>query len=108
MIGNIGRAVSKKGNECRFHLPQLPCEEINVRYNTENMENIISGESTGTIARWNLHDRQHVNVCSYDVQTERKPWDVFFNTNNPHVSNIFGYNNSVSMGTINTLYYCTL
>jgi len=35
-------------------------------------------------------------------------WDVFVNTNNPTVSNIFGYNNNVCIGSINTLYYCTL
>jgi hypothetical protein len=49
-----------------------------------------------------------MNVCSYDIQTERQPWDVFVNTNHPIVSSIFGYNNNVSVGSINTLYYCTL
>ena len=102
------KSCFKKGNECRFHLPQVPCSELTIRYNTENIEDIISGKSTESAGRWYFHDGQYMNVCSYDIQTERQPWDVFVNTNNPIVSNIFGYNNNVSMGSINTLYYCTL
>jgi len=102
------KSCFKKGNECRFHLPQMPCEDINIRFNTDNIDDVISGRQPDTAARWYLHDGQYVNVCSYDVQTERKPWDLFVNTNNPYVSKIFGYNNNVSMGSISTLYYCTL
>ncbi len=34
--------------------------------------------------------------------------DAFVNTNNPVVSKVFGYNNNVCTGSINTLFYCTL
>jgi hypothetical protein len=102
------KSCFKKGNECRFHLPQLPYCELTVQYNTENVEDIISGKSTENAAKWYFHDGQYTNVCSYDIQTERQSLDVFVNTNHPIVSTIFGYNSHVSMESINTLYYCTL
>jgi len=102
------KSCFKKGSECRFHLPQVPCIELNVRYNTDNLDNVISGKSIDSAGKWYFHDGKYMNVCGYDIQSERKPWDVFVNPHNPCVANIFGYNNNVSLGSINTLYYCTL
>jgi hypothetical protein len=59
-------------------------------------------------SKWYHHDGSNHYVCSYDVISKRNPWDVFVNTNNPTVSRIIGYNNNICMGSINTLYYCTL
>jgi len=98
----------KKGNECRFHLPRKPNEVFSIQYNTDNVDHLGNNNSTGCTSKWYHHDGTYHNVCSYEIQSHRKPWDVFVNTNNPTVSNIFGYNNNVCIGSINTLYYCTL
>jgi len=42
------------------------------------------------------------------METTRDIADVFLNTNNPVVSQIFGYNNNVAMGNRNCIYYVTL
>jgi hypothetical protein len=41
-------------------------------------------------------------------ETKRDIADVFLNTNNPVVSQIFGYINNVAMGNHNCIYYVTL
>jgi hypothetical protein len=60
------------------------------------------------VSKWYHHDGSYHNVCSYEVLPKRECWDVFVNTNNQIVSDLFGYNNNICMGSISTLYYCTL
>jgi hypothetical protein len=60
------------------------------------------------MCNWYHHDGLKHKVCSYEVVPQRDDWDVFVNTNNDTVSRLFGYNNNVTMGSINLLYYCTL
>jgi len=102
------RSCFKKGTECRFNLPQLQCEELKVSYNTDNINDLLRGISASESTKWFYVDGTHSNVCSYEIQPMRKPWDVFVNTHHPKVSELLGYNNNVCMGSINTLYYCTL
>jgi hypothetical protein len=50
------KSCYKKGNECRFHLPQMPCDEISLRYNADSIEDAVCGKSLGTTSKWYLHD----------------------------------------------------
>ena len=100
----------KKSKECRFHIPHKPYHELSIQLNEVDMDILQSNNAVAGISRskWHSHDGSHHYVCSYDILAQRKPWDVFVNTNNPIVSKILGYNNNICMGSINTLYYCTL
>ncbi|MFN9654790.1 MAG: AAA family ATPase, partial [Dolichospermum sp.] len=98
----------KKGNECRFHIPKKPCERLCIDFATNNIEGVVNDDPSTTKSYWYHHDGTHHNVCSYDICTKRQAWDVFVNTNNPSTTKIFGYNNNICIGNINTLYYCTL
>jgi hypothetical protein len=102
------KSCFKKGVECRFHIPQKPCDTTNVLYKNDDADNLFFGLPSQSSAKWYHHDGTFHNVCGYEIQPKRKPWDAFVNTNNPVVSKVFGYNNNVCMGSINTLFYCTL
>jgi hypothetical protein len=73
----------KKSNECRFHYPRMI---------QDNYELIVDSNTD----------------VSFSMETKRDIADVFFNTNNPVVSQLFGYNNNVAMGNRNCIYYVTL
>jgi hypothetical protein len=92
----------KKSKECRFHIPHKPQEQLSITIDDQTTTHVDSK------TKWFLHDGLHYSVCSYDILPKRQPWDFFVNTNNPIVSRIIGYNNNICMGSINTLYYCTL
>jgi hypothetical protein len=92
----------KKSKECRFHIPHKPQEQLSITIDDQTTTHVDSK------TKWFLHDGLHYSVCAYDILPKRQPWDVFVNTNNPIVSRIIGYNNNICMGSINTLYYCTL
>jgi hypothetical protein len=48
-------------------------------------------------------------VCyPFSMEPKRSLPDVFLNTNNSTVSEIYGYNNNVAMGNRNCIYYVTL
>jgi hypothetical protein len=98
----------KKGNDCRFHIPKKPCESLCIDFATNNIEGVVNDDPSTTKSYWYHHDGTHHNVCSFDICTKRQAWDVFVNTNNPSTTKIFGYNNNICIGNINTLYYCTL
>ena len=102
------KACFKKGNECRFHIPHKPCEDLSVTYKAENLEDMICGMVSGKTSKWYHHNGSHHNVCGYEIQPKRKSWDVFLNTNSPVITNVLGYNSNICMGSINTLFYCTL
>ena len=102
------KACFKKGNECRFHIPFKPCNTLKLTYKSEDVEGMVSGISSDSSCKWYHLDGSYHNICSYDIQTKRDLWDVFVNTNNPVITEIFGYNNNICMGSINTLFYCTL
>ncbi len=42
------------------------------------------------------------------MESKRALPDVFLNTNNPIISEVFGFNNNVTMGNRNCIYYVTL
>jgi len=42
------------------------------------------------------------------MENKRALPDVFLNTNNPIISEVFGFNNNVTMGNRNCIYYVTL
>jgi hypothetical protein len=98
----------KKSNECRFHIPQQPCTSLTFHFGEGCEEELLSDDPSSSFSKWYHLDGSYHNVCSYDVLSKRDPWDVFVNTNNPTVTGLFGYNNNICMGSINTLYYCTL
>ena len=102
------KSCFKKGVECRFHIPQKPCETTTVLYKSDDLDNLLQGLRSQCNAKWYHHDGTFHKVCGFEIQPKRKPWDAFVNINNPVVSKVFGYNNNVCMGSINTLFYCTL
>ncbi len=42
------------------------------------------------------------------MESKRASPDVFLNTNNPIISEVFGFNNNVTIGNRNCIYYVTL
>jgi hypothetical protein len=42
------------------------------------------------------------------MESKRALPDVFLNTNNPIISEVLGFNNNVTMGNMNCIYYVTL
>ncbi len=61
-------------------------------------------------SKWfSVVDGEQFTLCyPFTMQTKRHVSDLYLNTNNPIVSNIFGYNNNVTMGKRNCIYYVTL
>jgi hypothetical protein len=89
----------KKTDECRFTFPK--------KIQTDN-EIVVDWSSEPT--KWfSIVDGEQDTLCyPFTMQTKRHVSDLFLNTNNPIVSNIFGYNNNVTMGNRNCIYYVTL
>jgi hypothetical protein len=97
----------KKNNKCWFHLPQKPYQDFYCSYKGDP-NNLFYNETLNTTVKWYYISGQWKPMCNFEVKMYRQPWDVFVNDNNPVVTNIFGYNNNVCMGSINTLFYFTL
>ena len=89
----------KKGEECRFHYPKYIHEsnEVNIDYKVE--------ASTWFSSYGNGNNK----LCfPFTLDPRRELPDVYLNTHNVTVSEIFGYNNNVAMGNRNCIYYVTL
>ena len=113
------KACFKKSNECRFHIPHKPCQELTLSFHDENYFDNLSDDihhedcnfdngTSNVMSNWYHYDGTRHKVCSYEVEPKRDEWDVFVNTNNSTVTRMFGYNNNITIGSISLLYYCTL
>ena len=98
----------KKGNECRFNIPHMPSNKLLIQYSEANEDKLFSERPSSLVSKWYNIDGTYQRVCSYEMIPKREFWDVFVNTNNSIVSGVLGYNNNICIGSINTLYYCTL
>jgi len=67
-------------------------------------------DSNSDVSTWSsaLGHGENAECYPFSMETKRDITDVFLNTNNPVVSQIFGYNNNVAMGNHNCIYYVTL
>jgi hypothetical protein len=87
----------KKSNECRFNIPHKPSDKLAIEYSENCEEKLFSDHPSSLVSKWYHHDGSYHNVCSYEVLPKRECWDVFVNTNNIIVSELFGYNNNICM-----------
>jgi hypothetical protein len=89
----------KKSDECRFSYPRQITEEfgLQIDFNTEPTTWFTS-----------LGNNKNYSCHAFTMMTRRHMADLFLNTNNPVVSNIFGFNNNVNMGNRNCIFYVTL
>ena len=89
----------KKSDECRFSYPRAKKEDFGMTINFES-------EPTTWYTSYGKH-KSH--LChAFTMEPRRHLTDMFLNTNNPVVSNIFGFNNNVAMGNRNCIFYATL
>jgi hypothetical protein len=67
----------------------------------DNYELIV--DSNSDVSTWHstLGHGENAECYPFLMETRRDIADVFLNTNNPVVSQIFGYNNNVAMGNRN-------
>jgi len=74
----------------------------------DNYELIV--DSNTDVSTWYsaLGHGENAECYPFLMETKRDTADVFLNTNNPVVSQIFGYNNNVAMGNHNCIYYVML
>jgi len=89
----------KKSNECRFSYPQK---------NQSDNEIIVNWSSEPS--KWfSVTCKRPYSLCyPFTIESKRHVSDLFLNTNNPVISNFFGYNNNVLIGNCNCIYYVTL
>jgi hypothetical protein len=93
------RGCFKKSNECRIHYPRML---------QDNYELIV--DSNSDVSTWysTLGHGENAECYPFSMEMKRDIANVFLNTNNPVVPQIFGYNNNVAMGNRNCIYYVTL
>jgi hypothetical protein len=89
----------KKTSECRFHYP---------RTIQENDELKIDFKADPSIWYTSYGNGDNLVCYPFSMEPKRSLQDVFLNTSNPTVSEIYGYNNNVAMGNRNCIYYVTL
>jgi hypothetical protein len=87
----------KKSNECCFNIPHKPSNKLVIEYSENCEEKLYSDQPSSLVSKWYHHDDSYHNVCSYEIIPKRDCWDVFVNTNNIIVSELFGYNNNICM-----------
>jgi hypothetical protein len=89
----------KKSEECRFHYPRKlqQDDKLEIDWSTEP-------------SKWfSINGNPLIKFCHpFTMESKRQVCDLYLNTNNPVISNIFGYNNNVTMGNRNCIYYVTL
>jgi hypothetical protein len=53
-------------------------------------------------------DKPVLYCYPFTLETKRHVSDLFLNTNNPIITKLFGYNNNITIGNHNCIYYVTL
>jgi hypothetical protein len=89
----------KKTSECRFRYPR-PFQG--------NDELKIDFKADPSIWYTSYGNGDNSVCYPFSMEPKRSLPDVFLNTNNSTVSEIYGYNNNVAMGNRNCIYYVTL
>jgi len=89
----------KKTEECRFFYPKQiqPISDLIIDWKSEPSK-WFSAPGTKTAQL----------TFPFAIEMKRQISDLYLNTNNPVVSKIFGYNNNVTTGNRNCIYYVTL
>jgi hypothetical protein len=89
----------KKSNECRFCYPK----------NIQDENALLVDWSSELSKRFSISANKPILYCyPFTLETKRHVSDLFLNTNNPIITKIFGYNNNVTIGNRNCIYYVTL
>jgi hypothetical protein len=89
----------KKTTECRFHYPSLIQESHELK---------IDFKAEPSIWYTSYGNGENKTCYPFTMESKRALPDVFLNTNNPIISEVFGFNNNVTMGNRNCIYYVTL
>jgi len=89
----------KKSSECRFCYPK----------NIQDENELLVDWSSEPSKWFSISADKPVLYCyPFTLETKRHVSDLFLNTNNPIITKIFGYNNNVTIGNRNCIYYVTL
>jgi len=89
----------KKTTDCRFHYPRTIQESHELKFDFK-AEPSIWYTSYG--------NGENKTCCPFTMESKKALPDVFLNTNNPIISEVFGFNNNVTMENRNCIYYVTL
>jgi hypothetical protein len=89
----------KKTSDCRFHY---------LRTIQESHELKIDFKAESSIWYTSYGNGESKTCYPFTMESKRALPDVFLNTNNPIISEVFGFNNNVTMGNRNCIYYVTL
>jgi len=76
----------KKGSECRFCNPQMPCNKT------------VTIFDINQTMKWTCFSGKQKHRDAFYVKLERDPFDVFVNTHHPQTSKIIGCNTNVQCG----------
>jgi len=89
----------KKGCECRFDFPRW----------VQGMFDLIYGEENGSATWYTIYGNPpNLKARGFSLVSTRDVPDVFMNAHNRTVSALLGYNNNVSSGGRDMIYYVTL
>jgi hypothetical protein len=89
----------KKTSDCRFHYPRTIKESHELKIDFK-VEPSIWYTSYG--------NGENKTCYLFTMESKSALPDVLLNTNNPIISEVFGFNNNVTMGNRNCIYYVTL
>jgi hypothetical protein len=89
----------KKTSNCRFHCPRTIQESHELK---------IDFKAESSIWYTSYGNGEHKTCYPFTMESKRALPDVFLNTNNPIILEVFGFNNNVTMGNRNCIYYVTL
>jgi hypothetical protein len=82
--------------------------EGDVSRNQMSVDFLIPKISKRKLNYWWVGHQNHQNGFLFQQISQLHIVNLFLNTNNPIISKIFGYNNNVTMGNHNCIYYVTL
>jgi len=89
----------KKGCECRFDFPRW----------VQGMFDLIFAEEDSTATWYTIYgSRPDLKASGFSLVSTRGVSDVFMNAHNKAVCTVLGYNNNVSSGGRDMIYYVTL
>ena len=89
----------KKSIECRYNFPKSPNEMFDLVFAEETAECnwcVVYGCGKDLKAR------------AFTIEPKRSLGDLFMNTHNPAVSTLLGFNNNVTSGNRDAMYYITM
>jgi hypothetical protein len=89
----------RKTSDCRFHYPRTIQESHELK---------IDFKAEPSIWYISCGNGENKTCYPFTMESKRALPDVFLNTNNPIISEVFGFNNNVAIGNRYCIHYVTL